>query len=329
MSRRRKIVGGAAVGVLGVTLAVLWVWKPWLPALEIVDPGPGGRRIDEAGVFANYYAAEGTPKGAILLIGGSRGGITEYVDRAARELHEEGYTVLAASYFRSPGQPRNLEAIPLETFDTALSWLTTQPEAPADRVAVLGTSKGGEAAPLIALRHPEIRAVVAASPSSGVWPGINWDSLNGLNAGSSWTSDGEPLPHVPYAGFHPAVLIGDAGRLYRDAVDRVADHPDAAIPIEELEAPVLLICGEIDRLWPSCPMARQLEARANEAGGPAVTVLTYERVGHAILEPPYPDPDLGPKPYWGGSAAEANRARAQLWAALLDFLEEHLAPAVG
>ena len=327
MRRRLKIGGVATVVLVGVTLGVLWVWKPWLPPVEIVDPGPRGRRIDEAGVFANYYPAQGEPKGAILLIGGSLGGIPEYVHRPAEALQAQGYTVLAASYFRSPGQPRNLERIPLETFDRALAWLTSQPEVPSDRLAVMGTSKGAEAVPLIALRHPEVRAVIAASPSSGVWPGIRWDSLDALNADSSWTADGEPLPYVPYASFHPAVLTGDLGRLYRNAVERVADHPDAAIPIEDLEAPVLLICGEIDELWPSCPMSRQLEERAQAAGGPPVTVLAYEGVGHALLEPPYTHPDVGPTPYWGGTAEDANEAAADSWEHVLDFLDEHVARA--
>lgn len=327
MTRRRKILVGATVGLLGVTIGVLWVWKPWLPPLELAEPGPTGRRIDEAGVLANYYPAEDQPKGAILLIGGSLGGIPEYVHRAALALQAEGFTVLAASYFRSPGQPRNLERIPLETFDRAIAWLLAQPEAPSDRLAVMGTSKGAEAVPLIALRHPAVRAVITASPSSGVWPGVRWDSLNPFNAHSSWTADGEPLPYVPYASFHPAVLTGDAGRFYRDAVDRVADHPDAAIRIEELQAPVLLICGEIDELWPSCPMSRQLEERAAAAGGPSITVLAYERVGHALLEPPYAPPDVGPTPRWGGTAVDANEAAADAWEHVLDFLYEHVASA--
>ncbi len=276
-------------------------------------------------MLANYYPAQGEPKGAILLLGGSLGGIPEYVDRPARALQEHGYTVLAPSYFRSPGQPRNLERIPLETFDRALAWLTSQPDVPAHRLAVMGTSKGAEVAPLIALRHPEIRAVIAASSSSAVWPGIRWDSINALNGDSSWTSDGEPLPNVPYASFHPAVLVGDLGRVYRDAVERVADHPEAAIPIEDLQAPVLLICGEIDQLWPSCPMSRQLAERSEAAGGPPVTVLAYDRVGHVSLQPPYPHPDVGPKPYWGGSAEHENEARAVFWPRVLDFLNEHVA----
>lgn len=324
--RRRVAIVGLGLCVLVVTLGVLWVWKPWVPLIEIAEPGPRGRRIDDAGVFGNYYPASGEPTGTILLIGGSLGGITAANARTAEALQQHGYAVLVASYFGAPGQPSNLERIPLETFDRALAWLTSQPDVPRDRLAVMGTSKGAEAALLIGLRHPEIRAVVAAAPSSAVWPGINWDSVNALNADSSWTSDGEPVPFLPYASFHPSVLVGDLGRLYKNAVDRLSEYPEAAIPIEDLQASVLLVCGELDRLWPACPMSRQLEQRAAAAGGPAVRVLAYELVGHADLEPPYPHPEVGQTPRWGGTAEDANQARQESWDVILDFLHEHLAP---
>lgn len=323
MKRKVALAGAGTLVVLVAVAGALWIWKPWVPPIELADPGPGGRRVDLPGVFGNYYPADGEPIGAILLIGGSLGGITSASARTAEALQQHGYTVLAASYFGAPGQPGNLERIPLETFDRALTWLTSQPEAPSDRVAIIGTSKGAEATLLVGLRHPEVRAVIAAAPSSAVWPGINWDSVNALNADSSWTSEGEPLPFLPYSSFHPSILIGDLGRLYRGAVDRLAQHPESAIPIEELHAPVLLVCGELDRLWPACPMSRQLQERADAAGGPPVQVLAYERVGHADIGPPYPHG--GPTPRWGGTAKEANQARAHSWELVLAFLETHLA----
>lgn len=323
MKRKAAVAGTGTLCLLVLTTGVLWVWKPWVPPIEHAEPGPNGRRIDERGVFGNYYPAAGDPLGAILVIGGSLGGITTANDRTAQALQQRGYTVLVAAYFGAPGQPKNLERVPLETFDRAMTWLTSQPDAPPDRVAVMGVSKGAEAALLIGLRHPEVRAVIAAAPSSAVWPGINWDTINALNADSSWTSEGEPLSHLPYGRFHLSVLTGDLGRLYENAVERLAEHPDAAIPIEELHAPVLLVCGELDRLWPACPMARQLQERAAAAGGPPVQVLAHERVGHADFEPPYPG--RGPTPRWGGTATETNDARADTWAAVLDFLGENLA----
>lgn len=324
MKRRLAIAGTATGAALVIAVGALWIWKPWVPPIELADPGPNGRRVDVPGVFGNYYPARGAPLGSILLIGGSLGGITSTNARTAEALQEQGYAVLAVAYFGAPGQPRNLERIPLETFDRALAWLTSQPDARPERLAVMGASKGAEAALLVALRHREVRAVVAGAPSSAVWPGINWDSLNALNADSSWTSDGEPLPFLPYGPFHPSILIGDIGRVYDNAVDRLGDHPEAAIPIEDLQAPVLLVCGELDRLWPACPMSRQLQERAEAAGGPAVQVLAYERVGHVDLWPPFPDG--GPKPRWGGTAEEANLARAETWGIVLDFLHANLAP---
>ena len=309
--------------MLVIAVGAMWIWRPWVPPIELAAPGPTGRRIDRAGVFANYYPASGGPLGTVLVIGGSLGGITSETDRSAAALQHEGYTVLAAAYFGAPDQPRNLERVPLETFDRALAWLTAQPEATPGRVAVIGTSKGAEAALLIGLRHPEVRAVVAAAPSSAVWPGINWDTIDALNADSSWTSEGEPLPYLPYAGFHLSVLAGDLGRLYADVADRLAEHPEAAIRIEGISASVLLVCGELDRLWPACPMARQLRERADAAGRPPVDVLAHARVGHVDIGPPYQD-GLGPAPRWGGSPEEANEARVDSWAAVLEFLHEHL-----
>ena len=325
MRRRKLKVALAIVTILTIGLVVLWFWKPFLPPIEVAEPGPLGRRIDETGVFGNYYPPPAEPRGSILLIGGSLGGIPTSSVRTAEALQAHGYAVLAASYFGAPNQPGHLEHIPLETFDHAIEWLTSQPDASPDRVALMGTSKGAEAALLIALRSPEVDAVIAAAPSSAVWPGINWDSLNGLNAGSSWTSEGAELPYVPYASFELAVLRGDIGRLYRNAVERVAEHPDAAIAIEDLDAPVLLVCGELDKLWPSCPMARQLHERAVAKDGPPVRVIVHEQVGHADFEPPYREPDNGPKPRWGGSAEDANAARAKTWPAVLEFLGDHLA----
>jgi hypothetical protein len=147
--------------------------------------------------------------------------------------------------------------------------------------------------------------------------------VNGLNADSSWTAAGKPLPFLPYGRFRLSLLRGNVGSLYDDAVHRLAEHPDAAIRIEDVHARLLLICGQLDRLWPSCPMARQLQRRAANAGKPEVVVLTHERVGHADLGPPFPG--NGPNPRWGGTAKETNAARAKTWNSILDFLATQLA----
>ena len=116
-------------------------------------------------------------------------------------LQSEGFSVLLLSLFRGPGQNPNAELIPLEYFGTALAWLARQLEVDPARVGIVGVSKGAEAGLVVATRHPEMKAVVAALPSNVVWPGILTQPRAGTIS-SSWSEHGKPvpyLPHVPYA----------------------------------------------------------------------------------------------------------------------------------
>ena len=319
---KRALVGaGVVVSVLGGCGAFAYVRaKAAFERIEIVDPGPDGQRIVEDGLFANYFPAKGSTAGpGALLLGGSEGGLGAGARDAAVALQREGFSVLVPAYFGVPGQPRHLERVPLETFDRALAWLAARPEVDPQQLVVGGVSKGAEAALLVATRHPELRAVVAGVPSSVVWPGIRFSTLN---TGSSWTRDGRPLPFLPYGPLRPRMITGDIGVVYRGGITEVEDHPDAVIPVEEIQAPVMLICGGDDTLWPSCPMSRQIEARAAHADGPSITVLDYSDAGHGCVGPPLSadDPVLDQLSRVGGSPAANNAARADGWPKIIDFV---------
>jgi dienelactone hydrolase len=321
---RRKRLGRVALVLLAllfVAVGVLWARKPWVPDIVLAEPGPTGERIVEPGIFGNFYPAKGNGRRpAVLLVGGSAGGIDTGVRAQAVDLQDAGFNVLALSYFGAPGQPKQLELVPLETFDRGLAWLSKRPEVDADRVAVAGQSKGAEVALLTGVRHPELKAVVASAPTSAVWPGISW---TGFKANSSWTSDGRPLPAVPYDG---VALFGDLGRMYRGALKDFADHPDAMIRVERIRGPVLLVCGEEDDLWPACTMARQVKARAARENSPPVRILAYAGAGHGVFGPPVPRSDeryarLG---RWGGTPELMNRVRADAWPKVIAFLRTAL-----
>ena len=318
--RRKLLIGIAALlGLLLVAGVVLWILKPWVPKIVFADPSPDGIRVHATGVYANFYPASASGHWpAVMLLGGSEGGIGDGTNRIARALRAEGFTVMAPSYFGAPGQASQLERIPLETFDRALAWLKARPEVDPGRIAVGGVSKGAEAALLVATRHPELRAVFAGAPSGAVWPGINW---NGFFAGSSWTVRGKPLPFVPYGRFRLSVLFGDIGRLYSDGLKNLTTHRGARIPVERINAPVLLVCGERDTLWPSCAMSRQIKQRV-----PSVALLAYPKAGHLALGPPLDknDPSYGGLARWGGTAAGNNAARADGWPKILEFLRTRL-----
>lgn len=315
----------AVYGIAGCFLA-LFAWlaitRPWKMAVPLVDAHLEGRRVDEAGVFGNYYptVSAGTGPG-VLIVGGSEGGIDGQVDRDARAISREGYSVLAMSFFRGPRQPIELALIPLETFDRALSWLKQQPEVEASRVAMIGMSKGAEAALLIASRRSDLQAVVAAVPSSVVWPGFDWAKFRGLKQ-SSWSLDGRPLPMLPYGRFSWAKGVRS---IYEAGLAAITDHPEAIIPVEKSKAPILLICGGEDQVWPSCVMAEQIVERAHRLKGPPIIVLSYPNADHGAFASPL---ETGDKPRRFGfrrPAAGNPSAQADSWPKVIAFLRENFA----
>lgn len=293
------------------------------PDAEITDPGPDGRRIDEPGVFANVFPARGPRAGegrAALVIGGSEGGLGDASTRTARMLQAEGWTVLQPAWFAAPGLPDDVDAIPLETFDRAIERLKAEPGVDADRIVVLGWSKGAEAALLVAARRRDVRATVAAAPAHVAWQGFV-RSGNTRSIGSSWSSEGKPLPFIALGGWNGSVFD-----LYLDGLRAASPEAleAAAIPVERAAGPVLLGCGEDDGLWPACDMARAVEARVRARGGPAVVLLAYPGAGHAAIGPPFQaDRPTGPSPPMMGGSFEADRAaRADSWPRILAFLDQ-------
>jgi hypothetical protein len=257
---------------------------------------------------------------AVLILGGSEGGLNPAVVREATLIAEQGYVVLQLGYFDVPGRPKNLESLPLEYFKAGIDWLRAQDNVNAARIGIVGTSKGGEAALLVASLYTEVKAVVAGVPSSVVWPGIK-----GTHNGSSWSLDGKDLPALPY-GFEGGVTSVFA--LYEKGLKKLPEHPDTAIAVEKISGPILLICGRSDALWPSCPMSEQIVARLKaQKFRHRYQLLAYDDAGHASSGPPLPSdserlPLLGGEN--GGSPTGTNAARADSWPKLLAFLASAL-----
>lgn len=160
-----------------------------------------------------------------------------------------------------------------------------------DRLLVVGTSKGAEAALLLAVRDPRVDAVVALSPTSVAWEGF------GEPGASSWTWRGEPVPFAAYPAQWPD--DGEFRGFYRRGLE---DAPGAAgIPIERSAAEFVLVAGEDDRMWPSAAFARELAARC-----PAATVVTHPLAGHRVRLPGEgPAGDTRGFVYGGAATADA------------------------
>jgi pimeloyl-ACP methyl ester carboxylesterase len=236
----------------------------------------------------------------VLVLAGSSGRVE--VDRC-RVLAEAGAT--AASY-RWFGEV--LDQLPLESFGEALALLHGR----CDRLVVVGTSRGAEAALLLGARHPEIDAVVAISPSDVVWAALGEERPQR----SSWTSGGEPLPFVPYVDdWTTDTSPPEYLEMYKLALERYADRvPAARIPVERIAGEVVVVVGGDDRLWPSADFADAIVQR-REAAGLATTLLSHPDAGHRVLLPGETPPAPSPMAHGGSSEADADLGR-RLWAAL-------------
>ncbi|HYI47054.1 MAG TPA: acyl-CoA thioester hydrolase/BAAT C-terminal domain-containing protein [Allosphingosinicella sp.] len=280
--------------------------------------------IAQHGMVARFIRPEGAgPFPALLILGGSEGG-TRGVRAMAAPFAAQGYAVLALSYFRADGLPPALDQILLETFDRGLAWLAAQPSVDRNRIGIFGISKGAEAALLVASRRAGIRAVVAGSPSHVVWQGLSQDFARR----SSWSAGGAPLPFLPYEASRGFVSIF---KLYEDALPNLPQNAQAAIPVERINGPILLISGRADALWPSAAMAEAMVTRLRARGfRHRVAHVSYADAGHMAPAPPAIGPTRAEQlPMLGGTIEANDRARAQAWPVTICFFREALAPSRG
>ena len=278
---------------------------------------------------------------AVVTFGGAGGGLSE---GGAEVLASEGFAVLALAYFGADALPRELVEIPLEHFERALGWLRARPGVEADRVAVVGNSKGAELALLLGATYPEdVRAVVGYAPSPIVWQGIPFDREFFYGGPRSpWSLRGRPVPFVPLPRPLPSELLRMAGSvfegrairarpLYERALGARTAVDAASIAVEKIEGPVLLISGTDDGLWPSTLFSEMVVERLKAHDHPfPFEHLRYEGAGHLLALPGYK-----PKESWGrnlelGGSPEANEfANTDSWPKVLRFLKESLGDVAG
>ncbi|MCA1730732.1 MAG: dienelactone hydrolase family protein, partial [Actinobacteria bacterium] len=236
------------------------------------------------------------PHLTVVVVGGWGGGIRE---GGAEALASEGFAALALAYLGVDPLPRDLVEIPLKYFAEALAWLKAQPAVDADRIAVMGNSKGGELALLLGATYPEdVKAIVGYVPSAVVWQGASSDQWSyHWDPRSSCSLGGEPLLFVRFAKPHPAEMPQMTGFFfgepmaighifYERALENEAAVAVASIAVEKINGPVMVISGTDDQLWPSTRLSEMVIERLEAHDHPfPYEHLRYEGAGHMIIMP--------------------------------------------
>jgi len=251
--------------------------------LEQMMVAKGVRRTKVEGQIHGVFFLPNTegPHPGVLVLGGSEGGLPR--ERAAW-LASRGYAALALAYFRYDDLPPLLEGIPLEYFGNALAWMMQQPEIASDRIAVMGTSRGGELALQLGSMYSQIRAVVAYVPAS-----VRIAACCGItHVPYAWTWQGRPLSYVlPRFMRNPAAMM------------------NAAIAVEHTRGPIMLISGEDDGVWPSEMMVSEVVNRLKQSHFPySVEHLKYAHGGHRAGRPEI-------VPVWHGRVVNPTSGREQ------------------
>jgi pimeloyl-ACP methyl ester carboxylesterase len=244
---------------------------------EVAAPGVRGRF---------FPAASGTTLGIpVLVLAGSGGGLP---DTQAALLASHGHPALAQGIFAYKDLPPTLRDIPLESFRSGARWL--EHRTGAHRVAVMGTSRGSEAAGLAASNFPEDFAAAVVYVPSHLSNGAIDASVH--NAGSAWTYQGKPLPwdqgetdsNNADESVHASTPPGFIATPYY--LKTWSDPHIAAtlgIPFERMRGPVLAIGAGADEMWPSFIGAEQIRRRLAAHGkGDQAEVHIYPGAGHMV-----------------------------------------------
>lgn len=306
--------GYATRGWVGLLAALLLC-----PTVSAQDAGLLHIAVHEDGLVGTLVVpdtARAYP--GVLRLGGAEGGLRI---GDAEAIAAEGYAVLALAYFGIEGLPADLEEVPLEYFGRAIEWMQRSPYVDSTRLAVVGLSRGSTLALLLPTVYDDFDAVVALAPSHVVWQSayLDWDRYA---VRSSLSHRGEALPFVPYDFSNEAAAAGCTAEaaacapMYTHSLNQHDRVRAALIPVERIGAPVLLLSGKSDKVWPASAMSDLVVQQLAAASYPyEVRHVAYDDAGHCSLSGCF-----------GGGTSEGNRLAVEdLRRQVIEFLGRHLA----
>lgn len=273
-----------------------------------------------------YLPPTSGPHPAVITLHGS----AAYVPHVfSRMLASHGYATLALQYFGADGLPDSLSGIPLEYFQRAIRWLTTQQAVRDDGVRLVGFSRGVEPA-LLAAADYEGPATVVGYSGSGV---IAQEYPPRGAARSAWVRNGKPV--APYSAI--SAVFSSIRSVYQhdceiaSVRDRVLEEVSATtleralIPVEKITGPVLLFASGDDQLWPAPPLSVLAINRLTRHGHSYPYGLrVFCDAGHVFHAPYQRYTGRFTNNDYGGAPTANARAAAFVWPALLACLNRGL-----
>lgn len=216
--------------------------------------------LSTPGVNSQLFVGESDKQPLIVGLGGSEGGnpwASNYWKPTRDKFIDKGYAFLALGYFGAKGAPDTLDRISLEKVHAAILEAAKNPKVDKDKIAVIGGSKGGELALLLASHFNTISCVVAIVPSHVAFPG-----LTSHLSTSSWTYQGQEVAYVPVSEETiPALIKRDLRAAFDTMLKDKAAVEKALIPVENINGPVLLVSATKDEMWGSTPMSEAIMER--------------------------------------------------------------------
>ena len=277
--------------------------------------------VDEGSLQGFHFVPkEKLHKGVVLCFGGSEGSPNFEV---AQRLAQDGYETFALFMYGMKNQTETLMGVPLEQFEDIHAYFNNDGADP-EPITVIGASKGAEYALNLASKYDDIDNLVLIAPSSYNFVGLDFNQY-----GSSWTYQGEELPYIDiqkssFVAFIKNIIYPMTAKApisykdtYSSAVASDEHRQDKMIPMQDVQANVLLIAGEEDVMWDSVTMAKEIESQV-----PNAELHIFEGAGHIFGG--YEVLNMDSMRLATGGSLEANqKAEIESQKVIDDFLSEH------
>ncbi|MFS0788360.1 acyl-CoA thioesterase/bile acid-CoA:amino acid N-acyltransferase family protein [Shouchella sp. 1P09AA] len=296
----------------GVKLDSVKLRRQWYP--EQIKRLP----VHDAGLIGTYFFEEGISKPTIMVVGGSEGGVYEYV---AAALASEGFHTFAIGYFGVEGKPDRLEGIDLSIVDQAVKWIKQRSET-TEKIGIHGTSRGGEFALWSSVYVDDLAACVALNGMRYSMAGIvPWSSDKRLPP--AWVYNGQTLPYLTPENPVEAALLckqlfsegKNPFKIWYDALyEYLHTYPQAKIPIERTNKPTLLLAGRDDGMFSA-------EQMNDVEHNPHIHQQLFAEAGHEMGIPYLP---IFATVFHGGRRRETARASIVSWKRTVQFFQRHL-----